>query len=518
MARHFLRLKLALIRGGLAKAGAYGTVAFVFAYFLAVLAGMTLGGLALAFRAADVDELVPWVPVVFAILFTAWVLFPIMGMGAEGTLDVDRLALFPLQPRQLMPGLVLTSAIGFGGVVTTLTLLGTTVGLMPYSPAAVLTAAACALLFAVCVASSRLVMTLLSMAARTRRWRDVALTAGPLLAVSLQGLRFVELSETPTVPQAVRVVVALLPSGPPAAAAAAARQDRPLLAVAFLAVGLAYLAVVLQLWWEALQRVLTTAEGRAAHTTKRRAALFGGLARLLPRTRVGAVAAKELRIGWREPRQRAGRLMLLLPILAPVFLMDGPAAVVLITALPVWFLAAQATNQFGFDGARHWANVAAGDDVGSDLLGKNLAVAVQAAMVVAVLGTISAASTGGWARLPVAVALAVAVMGVSLGMGNVVSVMAPVPLPDADTNLWSRGNMGQGLAAVGPNFLTMAVSFVVLGPLSLAALFVDKPALLAGLSAVMIAVGAGAWQWGLRSAVRRSQGRQPELLEALAAM
>ncbi|HVF76120.1 MAG TPA: hypothetical protein VM938_13870 [Acidimicrobiales bacterium] len=516
MARHFLRLKLALLRGGLAKSGMQGTVAFVFAYLLAVVTGLFFGGMALFFRAADVDEMVPWLPVAFAVLFTCWVLFPVIGMGTEGTLDVDRLALFPLGPRRLMPGLLLTSAIGFGGVITLLTLVGTTIGLMPVSPAAVLTAAACALLFAMCVASSRLVVTLLSMAARTRRWRDVALTAGPLLAVALQGIRFVEFEEAPTVPQAVRVVTALLPSGPPASAAAAARQGRPLLALAFLVVGVAYLVVVLHLWWDVLQRVLTTAEGRSTQAAKRRGALFRGLAALFPRTRVGAVAAKELRVGWREPRQRAARLALVFPMLASLVVVSGPSTVVLACAVPVWFLAAAATNQFGFDGARHWANVAAGDDVRSDLLGKNLAVATQAVVVVVVFGALSAALTDGWGRLPVAAGLAVAVVGLSLGLGNVASVVAPVPLPDADSNIWSRGNMGQGMAALGPNLATLAVSALVLGPLATAAVLLDHPAWTVSLTVLTVAVGGGTWQWGLRSAVRRSQDRQPELLEALA--
>ena len=518
MARHFLRLKLALMRGGLSKAGAHGTVAFVFAYLLAVVTGLFFGGLALAFRVAVVHELVPWIPVVFAVLLAAWVLLPIIGMGVEGTLDVDRLSLLPLGPRHLMPGLLLTSMLGFGGVVTTLALLGTVVGLMPLSAVAVCTVGACALLLAVCVASSRLVVSLLSMAARTRRWRDIALTVGPVFAFALQGVRFVDVGdETPTVPGPVRVVTLLLPSGPPAGAAAAAREGRPLVALSYLVVGVAYLAVVLWAWWGVLQRVLTTAEGRPAQAAKRRGALFRGLAALFPRTRIGAVAAKELRVGWREPRQRAARLVVLFPMLLPVFVVGHGAAVVVATAVPVWFLAAAATNQFGFDGPRHWANVAAGDDVRSDLLGKNLAVAAQAALVAAVAGLASAALTGGWARLPVAVALAVAVVGLCLGMGNVTSVVAPVPLPDADTNIWSRGNAGQGMAAMGPNLLTLVTSAAVLGPLGAGALLVDNPVWTVALMGLMVAVGAGSWRWGLRSAVRRSRHRQPELLELLSA-
>lgn len=515
MARHLLRLKLALVRAGLARAGAYGTVAFVFAYLLAVGGGCLFALVLVLFRGVDPGALTQWVGLAFAAMLIGWVVLPLTAAGAEGTLDADALALLPLRAPDLMPGLLLASALGFGGVMTAIMLVGAAVGLAPPSPAAVVTVAACVLQLAVCVATGRLVITVLSMAARKRRWRDVALTVAPLLGVALQGVRFLRIEETTELPYGLRVATLLLPSGPPSIAAAAARQGRMLFAVVALVVGLAYLAVLLQLWWSAIQRVTTTAEERGPATSGPPRSLFRGLARWLPRDRVGAVAAKELRVSWREPRQRALRLSLAFPAVAPFFVLHGSDGLVVATVLPAYFLTAGATNQFGFDGARHWANVAAGDDIRRDLLGKNLALAVQVAVVVTVLAAAAVAVTGAWGRLLPALGLAVTVLGLSLGLGNVMSVSVPIPMPDSDTNLWSRGNAGQGMAAVGPAMVVLTVNVAVLVPLAVAAVTVDHPTTVAATVAGMVALGVGAWALGLRAAVRRSKDRQPELLERL---
>src|SRR5205807_1047400 len=123
---------------------------------------------------------------------------------------------------------------------------------------------------------------------------------------------------------------------------------------------LAALAVVALLaWWSAsLERVLTTAEVHAAARRRGRVDLFPRGFGWLPRTRLGAVAAKELRYVGRDPRRR---VLLALPF----FVLGGPLAIVLqhrstggslvlysATVVPV--LALDASNQVGFDGAALW--------------------------------------------------------------------------------------------------------------------------------------------------------------------
>jgi ABC-2 type transport system permease protein len=470
--------------------------------------------------------------VVFAVLFMAWVLGPLLGMASDSTLDPDRLALLPLAPRQLIPGLLLAATVGFGGLFTVLALAGAVVGLMPLSGAAVVTVVAVLVLFATCVAGSRLAVTALSGAARTRRGRDVAVAVAPLTALAFNfGLQIISrrLGQGHAVlPKWGRLTAELLPSGPAALAVGAARQGRVLVAVAWLVPAAGVLVAIGWLWGLALERVLTVAEGRSGGTAsagrrtrrvQRQKDLFPRLLPFLPRTRLGAEAAKDLRVSWRDPRLRAAYGALIFPLLAP-FLAFGAhlsarPSLLFVTAGAVFVLGLQSINELGIDGARYWTNVAAGEDMRSDLLGKNLARAVVAGGFLVVSLPVLAAITGGWTRVPAALGLAAVAMGVTLGTGNVTSVLGPVPIPESRTNMWGSGNMGQGLAMLGPTFGAMVVDGALVTPFAVASFLVHRPLLVAGLIVVEVAVGVGVWQAGLAIGVRRARGRLPELLARL---
>src|SRR5439155_20468621 len=166
-----------------------------------------------------------------------------------------------------------------------------------------------------------------------------------------------------------------------------ARNHRLLAATGELALAAAAVAVLLGVWAYALQRTLTTAEATGARTPERRGgraalSLFPRWLPFLPRTRVGAVAARELRYVVRDPRRR---VMLLYGLLMPAFallplLAQGqlhhPEAVLAALSVTFFLGGLGALNQLGVDGPAYWTNVAAGNDPRSDLAGKNLAAAV----------------------------------------------------------------------------------------------------------------------------------------------
>ena len=541
--RVLVKLKLRLMRAGLELSGMRGKVAFGFAYLLAVGFGLS-GAVMFALLRGVSDQAAGDVTrLVFTGLLFTWALGPILFAASENTLEVDRLAMFPLGARDLMPGLLLASVVGFGGLATVLFLVGGVVGLTPVSGYAVVTVAAFVLELGVCIAASRLVSTWMSALVRKRHWRDVVLTAAPLIgvAISLSG-QLVNFAAGPSEPGelgpseewqlsgAVRTVLRLLPSGPAGEAAAAARNGQPVEALAGLLGGAVMLVGLTYLWWRGMVRVMTTADEstsgrtatshRPAPTASRRPALFPRLLWWLPAGRVGAVAAKELRLLLRDPRQRASLIAIIFPAVFPVFTLRAAGtlseSVVLIAASAALFYGGVAMNSYGFDGPRFWMHVAAGDDAERDLLGKNLAVAITTGAIVLVEAVILAAISSGWTRVPAALGLAALALAVMVGLGNVTSVSNPVAIPDSRTNVWAQ-DAAKGAQLIGPTLLAMFATAVIVGPFAVASLLWPSPAPAAALIAAELTVGWLVWRAGLRRALKKSAHAQADLLSQLEA-
>jgi ABC-2 type transport system permease protein len=518
MARHFLRLKLTLLRNGLRSnwLRKLGIGFSVFAWFWLVVAAL---GLLLASRS---QALV--VPLVFDAFFLGWLLLPLLGMGTDETLDPSRLALLPLDRPALMRGLLTASLVGLGPIATLLALSGTLIRLRPGLAGTLVIGALVAVELLLCVAGSRATTTLFSRVLRSRRGRDVLVfvlaIAGLVPAIAGQIVPRLLVSpnhRTITVGPAGRALY-WLPSGWLAHAVLQARAGHLVVALAELAAGGAAVAAALWLWAWALQRALTTSEPATARQARKRPGLFSPPLSFLPRTRTGAVAAKEMRYMWRDPRRRASLLSVVILLAFPVagIVMGRTQArqLVLLAGAGVLVLSLQAVNQFGLDGPAFWMNVAAGGDPAADLRGKNLAIAVPGAVVVAVEAVGLAALSGGWAYIPAALLLGAAAMGVTLGVANQASVLAPYPVTDSPTNLWGN-NAGCLTALTG--LLAMAVTGVLLGPV-VAAVAVSLTAWRVGL--VVVAAGAAIygyllWRLGSRLAANRLRTRQIEVLQAV---
>ncbi len=531
MAWVLVRLKVALLRAGLRTAGVQGTLGAIFALVLALIVGGLAGALFLAVRLLHGRDATDATAAGFALVFFAWVLGPVVAAGAEGTLEPHKLSLFPLTSRQLLPGLLLAALVGFGGLATVLILLGAIAGMAPASPLIVVTVAAGASHLFLCAACSRLLSTAISGAARSRRWRDVALVVGPALALSINvGFQFVSRSFSDGPPQVgaadsgalgiARTVVRFVPSGPAALAMGYAREGRTLLALAALTAAVAIVLVAVIAWGRVLQRVLTSAPvagslaaGRSARDLRPKWAPF------LPGGRVGAVAAKELRLTWRDPRQRVATFSAVfagaIPLVSFRLLSIGSGRIALLAAIPAFLFGSTACNQFGFDGPAHWTNVAAGRAPRADLLGKNIARAVVAAPVVVLVVVLLSVRASSVEYVIAALALAVAAFGVTLGLGNLTSAAAPVALPDNPTNVFSSGNTGQGLAATGPALGVLLAGLVLVAPIAVALALVGSPLLRAVLCVAAVAYGVAGWQFGWRRAAARIEAKEPEFLAKL---
>lgn len=525
MTRVLLRLKLALLRNYL-KGTAGGRLSPVLVYAVPALLGLGAGALLLAGRGAPSAALRLMAFTIPTSLFIGWVVGPIVTIGLDATIDPLRLSLFPMTSRQMTVGLFATSCLGGGGLFTALALIGLVAGIAPADPSALITLLAAALTLGICVAAARAAAAGISTA--SRRVRDTLIFAVPLaiLLVSLlPGLLSagVDRDETPdfsAVATGAKVVAWVLPTGPAAQAMAEAAVGRPAAAAIWLVGAGVWLATLLYLWSLALRRSLVVpmagAGARKAGGRQPTEALFPALVRWLPRTRVGAVAAKELRVGWRDPRQRTALMGAAFGSLAFILsaLTDPGPSTVLRSCVIAFIFTANATNMYGFDGASHWINVAAGDDARGDLAGKCLARAVIAALGALVMLVALATFTGGWARAGYALALCLAGLGLGLGPAAWVSVAYPSPAPANQRNVFARTNSGQGIQVIGPILVISIVGFGVLT--GLGGLISTGSALAVVAASIgAIAVGPGAYLLGFGRAVARSKDRQPELLSAL---
>lgn len=523
MARHFFRLKLTLLRNGLRSnwLRKLGIGVSAFAWFWLVVASLAI---LLASRSQGLV-----VPLVFDSFFLGWLLLPLLGMGTDETLDPSRLALLPLEGPALMRGLLTASLVGLGPVATLIALSGALIRTRSDVATSIVVGAAVAVELLLCVVGSRAVTTVFSGVLRSRRGRDllvfVVAVAGVVPALAGQIVPRLLVSpnhKTVTLGPAGRAL-SWLPSGWLAQAVLQARAGRLPVAVAELAAGVAAVAAGLWLWSRALQRALTTSEPTSAKQGRKggkRQGLFSPPLSFLPRTRTGAMAAKELRYMWRDPRRRASLLSVVILLAFPVagILMGRTHArqLVLLAGAGALVLCLQAVNQFGLDGPAFWMNVAAGGDPAADLRGKNLAIAALGAVLVAVEALGLAALSGGWTYLPAAVFLGAAAMGVALGVANQASVLAPYPVTDTATNLWGN-NAGCLTALTG--LLAMVVTGLLLGPI-VAAVAVSLAAWRAGLVVVAAAAalyGYLLWRLGCRLAATRLRNRQIEVLQAVSA-
>jgi ABC-2 type transport system permease protein len=292
-------------------------------------------------------------------------------------------------------------------------------------------------------------------------------------------------------------------------------------------------AVVLLLWWwsVSLGRVMTTAEtqgGPAAKThnvstaktvrSSDRDPLFGAALAWLPRTRLGAVAAREARVTWRDPRRR---VQLISGILLPFIIMAGfisrgtahrPALVY--AALLVVVLGGRANNQVGMDGRAWWIHEASGPDLRSDLRGKNVSLLVTTLPIVLLAAVVLAGIGGGWAELIPLVPLAVAICGVQLAIGDVLSLLAPWPLPQSTSNLWGASS-GQGCLVSLLNLLGMVVLAVICVPFLIALLVTHTLLGRTLVACVALPYGYAMWSIGIHWAERYGRRRGPELLQIL---
>ncbi len=520
----FVRLKLRLLRNGLRLR--QGATLFVLgaigAAFLA-LTGFTL--LAGSRGNADAPDLAI---VVFGLATLGWAIFPVLGFGTDETLDPQRLETLPLTRRRLVTGVFAASLVGVAPVATLTAFSGALVGLMHNLTSAALITVAAVESLLLCVVASRTIVALMVPILRSRRGRDFTILAMTLIGLTPPLLELFASRHTggndfhaTLLDVADRVRFTPFAWGGTAVADAARGQNAS--AVALLAVIAASIGLLVWIWSRSLEHALTSADPPASAATTRGSAagLIPAWMPFVPRNRVGAVAAKDVRYFARDPRRRAPLIgAMIVPavaLFASLSRSTVPPATTLLGLIAVLPAAGLTLNQFGLDGAPLWSNVAAGNDPRADLIGKNLASLLVMVPLASVSAFICAAFADGWAYLPLTLGLAPAIFGVLLGVGDVVSVRVPYAMPDRRSPL--AFNPGQGCASMLAGLTALAVQGMLIFPMAaLTAVLVNTlPLAVATVAAVVLANAYGAFVWvcGRNIAARDVWWRLPELLDAV---
>jgi ABC-2 type transport system permease protein len=462
------------------------------------------------------------ISIVLVVVGLGWMLLPVLVFGMDDTVDPHHLQLLPLTRPELAAGMLASSALGAGAVVTAAVVAGLVIGAAKSLLGAVIALAAGAVYVLLCMVAARALTTALSARLRSRRGRDVVVG----LAVLFFAVFFV-VGQLPRLlsngePSADVVadladrISAVIPFGWPAQAIIAAGSGRLLFAVAWLAGSIAITAAAGWLWLVLLERSMVASPPQQAHGADRD--LFPAAMAWLPRNHLGAATAKELRYLSRVPQLRVQLL------LVPVLVIGAPiAAIVQSSDTPALVLAAGALglvfglvsfNAFGADGAATWMVVGAGPDW-RDIAAKNLALALVALPVVIVTALALAAVTAGWSYVVPAVLLGASALGIFCGVGNIAAVLAPSPLPESPTNVFSTTS-GMGCATMLVQLLAMTLAVVVLAPVA-AVVFLEwgSPAginLVAVLACLWGLVGCAT---GVRISAAQLELRGPAIVTAL---
>jgi ABC-2 type transport system permease protein len=522
MVGHFFRLKLRLTRNRLKRSGTWGVIGFVLIWLGAAFLGFLLG--LVAYGAGYLwggDGLA----LVLSVVALGWLVIPVVAAALDETVDPRRLELLPLTRGRLAAGLLASAAIGPGTVITVLVAVGGAVwsftGLASVVPIVI-----AALLFVVwCLASSRLVTSLLTDLLRSRRGRDLAVVAASLaigVSVILTNLYRPGPGDFAgeTLPiGGLGTVLGWTPAGAMGAAMSDFGADGdPGTGVARVVYVLAATGVVVWLWQLVLGRLST----RTAVTSKVRT--VGEAVSLVPRIfqgRSGPVyvtAGKELRYMRRDPRFRSQAVGLVIALAAigfgaGQFLLGTEYAPFLATVI-AWMVASTGFNLFGMDDRSFWAYVVSGVDLRRILAGKNLALALIGVPAVGFVAVLMSLIAGEFAHLLTAVLSSLAVLAVWLGVGNVTSVLGAFPMPESNLFGSRNASLAAGAVALGGVLAAGALTVPV-------AAVVGVPAAMwgpwQGLVGAVVAGGLGwlAYRLSLNVAGGLLDSRAEKLLEVL---
>lgn len=462
------------------------------------------------------------------LLFAVWVFGPLLIGGVDESLDPTRLALLPLTPRELRRGLVVGSLIGTLPVGTVIALTGTIAG-----QDFIVIRVTCALFIAatlllLCLSASRALAVALAYASRSRRGKDLAMLLASLGAAALflgtQAVRFFGEGTRNQIIRWLRV----LPSGQLGMALADLERGHITTALTRTLPWLALSLLLLRLWLRGLDRLLVDGE-RVVHVRGSRdhsaLSIVPKILRRWAKNPSVIMASKDLRYLARSPQRRSSLIVTI--VIGTVFALlqsmrfaGGTDLAVLGAPIAVLFGIHATNNLLGTDAASLWIDQSAGISLRQQLVARGLAATPNLIAPTILAAAVLTILNGGMRAFFVIVTLSFLCWGIPLGVGSVVSVIAPFSQPDVgNPHANRRASAGRGglvsiMAVVGICSLGV-LSFPVVIMIGIAWVEPAHPMLMFGAILGSTVWSLIVWRLGLRLALRVVKGRELNLLADL---
>ncbi|WP_018217689.1 hypothetical protein [Salinispora vitiensis] len=475
------------------------------------------------------------------LLVLCWLLLPLVFFGVDETLDPARFALLPLPRRTLVTGLFTAALVSVPAVAVLLAASGLifTAGVFGGWPAALTQTVGVLAGLLLCVAAARAVTSGFATMLRSRRVRDLAAV---LLAGAAALIAPVQLAATAALQDAdwdrlaaVAAVVGWTPFGAPWTMGIEVAQGRVWAAPVKLLITAVTVAALLLWWSRSLESAMIGAASSGRTSTRSPTTgtavtqLFPRLLGWLPRSRFGALVAREARYWWRDARRRANLITLaVVGLFVPVMLNLGSAGLTggggtpespspVLATLSMVFVgvlaAATLANQFGFDGSAYATHVVVGVPGAEELRARIAAFSLYLLPLVLVIsGVLALLVLGqpGWIGLTAGSLLAT--FGAGLAINTLLSVLAAYSLPET-SNPFAM-NSGAGVARSLLAILSLLASAVAAIPMVVAAALLGDVWLWLALP-FGAAYGLGAALLGAYLAGDVLDRRQPELLATI---
>jgi ABC-2 type transport system permease protein len=250
----------------------------------------------------------------------------------------------------------------------------------------------------------------------------------------------------------------------------------------------------------------------------------GPLRRIARPGRFSAIAARESRFWWRDPRRRSSLVSILTAsAVVPIALniVSGPARAG-VAVLPFSFAVSMCgtmggmmlANQFAFDGSAYATHLLSDVPGRVELRARAAAVAAVALPVQVLVVVVVSVLTSHTAQVPSGFGMLCAAFGAAVATAAFVSVQAPYALPDSSNPFALNGASGsaKGMLALAAMVGTLVLSLPVIG-----AAYVLGASTPGSLFVLLLGVGygVGAAMVGTYAAGQILDRRGPEVLVAV---
>ncbi|NIA24806.1 MAG: hypothetical protein GWP04_04490 [Gammaproteobacteria bacterium] len=439
------------------------------------------------------------------ITWLAWATLPVLLFPLDETLDPARFSLSPIPRGKRIVGLA-AAALITPTLLVPIVLLADDLRLFAHGPGAPIAWLGSALLLLLMIVSGRAFSSFVTRVLRGRRGRDIAMLLVASIGVAGFGLQQMLSRTIDTLGMEGAVLsYPLSPLAwalPPVAAQRAiveAGSGNWIAAITMLTVATGWLLLIGAGWDQLIEHLTTTSEAATSPMARRNG---HGLAHLPGWSAPLLIARKELRFYLRDPRQRmvwTGAVIFLGVIAASVMVgtatlsllrtsvwlpLLGPLVVIFV-GLPI------ALNQFGWE--RNAASFLFALPIRpfQMIVGKNLATSSAVLLETLTLSVILAGVANAWDVLWLIPPLALTAAACQLSVGNIVSVLAPLRLPNVGTDMFAQASE-QGCLSVGAQVVSFfVITVLMVGPVSAFTLVVSFGQALSPWVAI-----AGSLLWG----------------------